>query len=96
LYHCTQTLLFLLNLLIGYALMLMVMTYNAWVFIAVVAGAVLGRLICFVVIGRHTSHSNEAPKQEQKEVEMETWTKNAPDNNNDIDSAQRVQLIASV
>lgn len=42
--HVTQTVLYLIQLTIGYMLMLVVMTYNAWLLISVVLGAGVGYL----------------------------------------------------
>jgi len=42
----TQTLLYMLQITLGYFLMLIVMTYNAWLFIAIILGAGTGYL-CF-------------------------------------------------
>ena len=55
--HITQTFLHMVQVAVGYLLMLVVMTYNLWLFFAVVLGAGLG----YLVFGRlrmvHASHS---------------------------------------
>ena len=52
--HLLQTALFVVEFLIGYALMLSVMTYNAWLLLAVVIGSACGYLICKMVIHKYT------------------------------------------
>jgi copper transporter 1 len=43
--HVTQAILYLLQVLIGYMLMLVAMTYNAWLLISLVLGAGIGYLV---------------------------------------------------
>ncbi|XP_008289992.1 protein SLC31A2 [Stegastes partitus] len=50
--HIIQTVLHILQVSLGYMLMLCVMSYNTWIFIGVVAGSVLGYFISFPLLGR--------------------------------------------
>ena len=56
--HIVQTLLHMVQVAVGYILMLVVMTYNLWLFFAVILGAGLG----YLVFGRlrmvHAAHSH--------------------------------------
>lgn len=49
--HLVQTALHVLQVALGYMLMLCVMSYNTWIFIAVIAGSVLGYFILFPLLG---------------------------------------------
>ncbi|TKS84194.1 putative low affinity copper uptake protein 2 [Collichthys lucidus] len=50
--HGIQTLLHMLQVTLGYILMLCVMSYNTWIFIGVIVGSVLGYFISFPLLGR--------------------------------------------
>ncbi|XP_076016113.1 protein SLC31A2 [Genypterus blacodes] len=50
--HVVQTVLHMLQVTLGYMLMLCVMSYNIWIFIGVVAGSVLGYFLSFPLL-RH-------------------------------------------
>jgi copper transporter 1 len=43
--HFIETLLYMVQFSVGYVLMLTVMTYNAWLFIAIILGAGIGHLL---------------------------------------------------
>lgn len=49
--HGIQTLLHMLQVSLGYMIMLCVMSYNTWIFIGVVVGSVLGYFISFPFVG---------------------------------------------
>uniref|UniRef100_H3CCN7 Copper transport protein n=1 Tax=Tetraodon nigroviridis TaxID=99883 RepID=H3CCN7_TETNG len=50
--HVTQTFLHVLQVTLGYMLMLCVMSYNTWIFLAVLAGSGLGYFISFPLLNR--------------------------------------------
>ncbi|XP_030004315.1 protein SLC31A2 [Sphaeramia orbicularis] len=50
--HGVQTLLHMLQVTLGYMLMLCVMSYNLWIFLGVVGGSVLGYFISFPLLGK--------------------------------------------
>ncbi|XP_034997432.2 probable low affinity copper uptake protein 2 isoform X1 [Hippoglossus stenolepis] len=50
--HGIQTVLHVLQVSLGYMLMLCVMTYNIWIFIGVIIGSVLGYFISFPLLGQ--------------------------------------------
>lgn len=50
--HTIQTLLHVLQVSLGYMLMLCVMSYNTWIFLGVIVGSVLGYFISFPLLGR--------------------------------------------
>ncbi|KAG8010861.1 putative low affinity copper uptake protein 2 [Nibea albiflora] len=50
--HGIQTLLHMLQVTLGYILMLCVMSYNTWIFLGVIVGSVLGYFISFPLLGR--------------------------------------------
>ncbi|XP_074472867.1 protein SLC31A2 isoform X1 [Sebastes fasciatus] len=50
--HGIQTALHMLQVTLGYMLMLCVMSYNTWIFLGVIAGSVLGYFISFPLLGR--------------------------------------------
>lgn len=50
--HGIQTLLHMLQVSLGYMLMLCVMSYNTWIFLGVIVGSVLGYFISFPLLGR--------------------------------------------
>ncbi|NWJ10659.1 COPT2 protein, partial [Crypturellus undulatus] len=45
LFHVSQTLLHVLQVVVGYMVMLAVMSYNAWIFLGVIIGSVLGYFV---------------------------------------------------
>lgn len=50
--HALQTLLHILQVSLGYMLMLCVMSYNTWIFLGVIVGSALGYFISFPLLGR--------------------------------------------
>ncbi|XP_051267629.1 probable low affinity copper uptake protein 2 [Dicentrarchus labrax] len=50
--HGIQTLLHMLQVSLGYMLMLCVMSYNTWIFLGVIVGSVLGYFISFPLLGQ--------------------------------------------
>lgn len=50
--HGVQTVLHVLQVTLGYMLMLCVMSYNTWIFLGVIVGSALGYLISFPVLDR--------------------------------------------
>lgn len=50
--HSLQTALHVLQVTLGYMLMLCVMSYNTWIFLAVIVGSVLGYFIAFPLLGQ--------------------------------------------
>ncbi|XP_042365829.1 probable low affinity copper uptake protein 2 [Plectropomus leopardus] len=49
--HAIQTALHMLQVTLGYMLMLCVMSYNTWIFLGVIVGSVLGYFISFPLLG---------------------------------------------
>ncbi|XP_071397770.1 protein SLC31A2 isoform X1 [Centroberyx affinis] len=49
--HGVQTALHMLQVTLGYMLMLCVMSYNTWIFLGVIMGSVLGYFIAFPLLG---------------------------------------------
>lgn len=50
--HGIQTVLHMLQVSLGYMLMLCVMSYNTWIFLGVIVGSVLGYFISFPLLGQ--------------------------------------------
>lgn len=50
--HGIQTVLHMLQVTLGYMLMLCVMSYNTWIFLGVIVGSVLGYFISFPLLGK--------------------------------------------
>ncbi|XP_075761929.1 protein SLC31A2 isoform X2 [Pelodiscus sinensis] len=50
LYHVSQTLLHVAQVVIGYLVMLVVMSYNAWIFLGVIVGSTLGYYLVYPVL----------------------------------------------
>ncbi|XP_040915723.1 probable low affinity copper uptake protein 2 [Toxotes jaculatrix] len=50
--HGIQTVLHMLQVSLGYILMLCVMSYNTWIFLGVIVGSVLGYFISFPLLGQ--------------------------------------------
>lgn len=51
--HCLQTAIHIVQVTLGYMLMLCVMSYNIWIFLGVVMGSVLGYFVAFPLLN-HT------------------------------------------
>uniref|UniRef100_A0A1A8GCJ6 Copper transport protein n=1 Tax=Nothobranchius korthausae TaxID=1143690 RepID=A0A1A8GCJ6_9TELE len=56
--HVLQTVLHMLQVTLGYMLMLCVMSYNSWIFIGVVVGAALGYFISFPLVERMSCYGS--------------------------------------
>ncbi|XP_060106716.1 protein SLC31A2 [Heteronotia binoei] len=50
LWHSTQTLLHILQVVLGYLVMLAVMSYNAWIFLGVIAGSAIGYYVAYPLL----------------------------------------------
>ncbi|XP_032395468.1 protein SLC31A2 isoform X2 [Etheostoma spectabile] len=50
--HCIQTVLHMLQVSLGYMLMLCVMSYNTWIFLGVIVGSGLGYFLSFPLLGK--------------------------------------------
>uniref|UniRef100_A0A3Q1GSK0 Copper transport protein n=1 Tax=Acanthochromis polyacanthus TaxID=80966 RepID=A0A3Q1GSK0_9TELE len=50
--HVVQTLLHIVQVTLGYMLMLCVMSYNTWIFLGVIIGSVLGYFVSFPLLGQ--------------------------------------------
>ncbi|XP_036385086.1 probable low affinity copper uptake protein 2 [Megalops cyprinoides] len=50
--HSIQTVVHVIQVTLGYMLMLCVMSYNVWIFLGVIVGSVLGYFLAFPLIGR--------------------------------------------
>ncbi|XP_061658163.1 probable low affinity copper uptake protein 2 [Syngnathoides biaculeatus] len=51
--HGVQTLLHLLQVTLGYMLMLCIMSFNTWIFLGIIAGSALGYFISFPLLDQH-------------------------------------------
>ncbi|KAI4902652.1 hypothetical protein NFI96_028711 [Prochilodus magdalenae] len=49
--HCLQTVLHIVQVVLGYMLMLCVMSYNIWIFLGVIVGSLLGYFLAFPLLG---------------------------------------------
>ncbi|XP_010150233.1 PREDICTED: probable low affinity copper uptake protein 2 [Eurypyga helias] len=51
-YHVGQTLFHVVQVVLGYMVMLAVMSYNAWVFLGAIVGSTLGYFVVYPLLGR--------------------------------------------
>lgn len=51
-YHLGQTLFHVVQVVLGYMVMLAVMSYNAWIFLGAIAGSTLGYFVVYPLLGR--------------------------------------------
>ncbi|XP_065504631.1 protein SLC31A2 isoform X2 [Caloenas nicobarica] len=51
-YHVAQTLFHVVQVVLGYMVMLAVMSYNAWIFLGAIAGSTLGYFVVYPLLGR--------------------------------------------
>uniref|UniRef100_A0A8D2MHF7 Copper transport protein n=1 Tax=Zonotrichia albicollis TaxID=44394 RepID=A0A8D2MHF7_ZONAL len=51
-FHVAQTLFHVLQVVLGYMVMLAVMSYNAWIFLGAIAGSTLGYFMVYPLLGR--------------------------------------------
>lgn len=51
-YHIGQTLFHVVQVVLGYMVMLAVMSYNAWIFLGAIAGSTLGYFVVYPLLGR--------------------------------------------
>lgn len=51
-FHVAQTLFHVLQVVLGYMVMLAVMSYNAWIFLGAIAGSTLGYFLVYPLLGR--------------------------------------------
>ncbi|XP_068270077.1 protein SLC31A2 isoform X1 [Nyctibius grandis] len=51
-YHVGQTLCHVVQVVLGYMVMLAVMSYNAWIFLGAIAGSTLGYFVVYPLLGR--------------------------------------------
>lgn len=51
-YHVGQTLFHVVQVVLGYMVMLAVMSYNAWIFLGAIAGSTLGYFMVYPLLGR--------------------------------------------
>ncbi|XP_077163209.1 protein SLC31A2 isoform X2 [Paroedura picta] len=50
LWHSTQTLLHVVQVVLGYLVMLAVMSYNVWIFLGVIVGSAIGYYVAFPLL----------------------------------------------
>uniref|UniRef100_A0A8C8SNC2 Copper transport protein n=1 Tax=Pelusios castaneus TaxID=367368 RepID=A0A8C8SNC2_9SAUR len=50
LYHLSQTLLHVAQVVVGYLVMLVVMSYNAWIFLGVIVGSTIGYYVAYPLL----------------------------------------------
>ncbi|XP_019366034.1 PREDICTED: probable low affinity copper uptake protein 2 isoform X2 [Gavialis gangeticus] len=50
LYHVSQTLLHVIQVIIGYLVMLAVMSYNTWIFLGVIVGSTVGYYVAYPIL----------------------------------------------
>lgn len=51
-YHIGQTLFHVVQVVLGYMVMLAVMSYNVWIFLGAIAGSTLGYFVVYPLLGR--------------------------------------------
>lgn len=51
-FHVGQTLFHVLQVVLGYMVMLAVMSYNAWIFLGAIVGSTLGYFMVYPLLGR--------------------------------------------
>ncbi|XP_069729751.1 protein SLC31A2 isoform X1 [Phaenicophaeus curvirostris] len=51
-YHVGQTLFHVVQVVLGYMVMLAVMSYNAWIFLGAIVGSTLGYFVVYPLLGR--------------------------------------------
>ncbi|KAM6337195.1 protein SLC31A2 isoform 2-T2 [Alca torda] len=51
-YHLSQTLFHVVQVVLGYMVMLAVMSYNTWIFLGAIAGSTLGYFVVYPLLGR--------------------------------------------
>ncbi|XP_030317210.1 probable low affinity copper uptake protein 2 [Calypte anna] len=51
-YHVCQTLFHVVQVVLGYMVMLAVMSYNAWIFLGAILGSTLGYFVVYPLLGR--------------------------------------------
>ncbi|XP_037256226.1 protein SLC31A2 [Falco biarmicus] len=51
-YHVGQTLFHVVQVVLGYMVMLAVMSYNTWIFLGAIAGSTLGYFLVYPLLGR--------------------------------------------
>ncbi|KAM6244097.1 protein SLC31A2 isoform 2-T2 [Porphyrio hochstetteri] len=51
-YHVGQTLFHVVQVVLGYMVMLAVMSYNAWIFLGAIVGSTLGYFLVYPLLGR--------------------------------------------
>ncbi|XP_010141810.1 PREDICTED: probable low affinity copper uptake protein 2 [Buceros rhinoceros silvestris] len=51
-YHLGQTLFHVVQVVLGYMVMLAVMSYNAWIFLGAIVGSMLGYFVVYPLLGR--------------------------------------------
>ncbi|PKK16620.1 solute carrier family 31 (copper transporter), member 2 [Columba livia] len=51
-YHVAQTLFHVMQVVLGYMVMLAVMSYNAWIFLGAIVGSTLGYFVVYPLLGR--------------------------------------------